>query len=736
MPTRPIQDGSDGTWGDELNAWLDVGHNPDGTVKTEAIPLPPTAIAVEKVDDYTLAPGDNGSRFIFTATATVTVPVIGTLGNGFFCEVLNDSGSTVTIDGTGSTNATLTDGQVASVLEVGGKQQVIIRTTSSIVLISDVETPPVTQLWTPSVLGTDPTFKGLDCTHWWDAQEPSTMTFDATSGKLTKWLDRVASFDMTQTIDTRRPSVQSGEVRFSGILQTMTIKSFTRAPFENWWIFMIFRINWTGSGAGGNGNLLCINGVAPAATAIGRSQPRVEYLRTAQQVQTVWTHTDQRGGDKGSAVVENKTPVSIAGSDVWHTMLARRVPTGAYISIDGATETFVAGAGSMPRLPSDSEPTGFLGDNSASNNLVWGLDSLIIGQKDLTATERQKMHAWGLHRKGAQSQLPGGNPYLVNPPVVDSPAEIHQATHDSYSTGVYLGNISWDQSTRGGALNLTGFTETFSDHFTDVATTITDGCAGAGPWYAPGNRADTSAARFASPVQAPLDTFSQYDATTLQIHLQFSNTGFAGAHWYSGHIQTVNTWGNGFSQACPVGGACYFESRMAFHNTNGWPAFWTYTPYSGQDTTKSLLENDIMECYGSGVTSPKQLHTSLHRHPALRPQQGNQPTGTSGVPGASKAPSNVVTMTVSPWNVPTLFDGTGTPPGVCAPGTFHTYGMMIDATWITMYFDGLVVSRYPTFSEALGEQYLLVSLQAQDTADAPVVETFLWVDYVKVYEKP
>lgn len=31
MPTRPSQGGSSGTWGSELNAWLDVGHNSDGS---------------------------------------------------------------------------------------------------------------------------------------------------------------------------------------------------------------------------------------------------------------------------------------------------------------------------------------------------------------------------------------------------------------------------------------------------------------------------------------------------------------------------------------------------------------------------------------------------------------------------------------------------------------------------------------------------------------------------------
>lgn len=53
------------------------------------------------------------------------MPTVGTLGNGFECEVVNDSGGTVTIDGPGSTNVSLADSEIACILEVNSKQRVV-----------------------------------------------------------------------------------------------------------------------------------------------------------------------------------------------------------------------------------------------------------------------------------------------------------------------------------------------------------------------------------------------------------------------------------------------------------------------------------------------------------------------------------------------------------------------------------------------------------------------------------
>ncbi|MDB5225382.1 MAG: hypothetical protein JWL87_334 [Candidatus Adlerbacteria bacterium] len=117
MARLPTPGSDEGTWGDTLNEFLSVGHDAAGL---NAGPLSENV----KSADYTLAPADSGKRFVAAAALTITVPTVGTLGNGFECEVVNDSGGSVTLNGPGSTNVTLTDGEIATILEVNGKQRV------------------------------------------------------------------------------------------------------------------------------------------------------------------------------------------------------------------------------------------------------------------------------------------------------------------------------------------------------------------------------------------------------------------------------------------------------------------------------------------------------------------------------------------------------------------------------------------------------------------------------------
>jgi hypothetical protein len=212
-----------------------------------------------------------------------------------------------------------------------------------------------------------------------------------------------------------------------------------------------------------------------------------------------------------------------------------------------------------------------------------------------------------------------------------------------------------------------------------------------------------------------------------------------GSLYATGHIQTVDSWRNGFSQAVPSGGSSYFEARLAFNAVGvdrlgnivnpapSNPAFWLYTILDARDSAATKAEIDIMECYGDNATSAKGLHIAGHDHGAYRPQPGNF---GSGVGAVSHTPSKIVDVTQSPFNATTtLFDGLGD--GL--PGTFHTYGAMIDATWITYYFDGVVVSRFPTFKEALTPLYILVSLQSQDLTSPANCQTYMWVDYVDAW---
>src|SRR5579863_2247428 len=93
----PTVGADSGNWGTILNSFLGVGHTAAGINQG---PLVETTIS----SNYTLAATDNGTRIVVTSAVTITVPTVGTLQNGFECELVNDSGGTVTIDGPGATN--------------------------------------------------------------------------------------------------------------------------------------------------------------------------------------------------------------------------------------------------------------------------------------------------------------------------------------------------------------------------------------------------------------------------------------------------------------------------------------------------------------------------------------------------------------------------------------------------------------------------------------------------------
>ena len=118
MTRLPVSGDDSGAWGDILNAFLQVGHAADGT-NIGAF------VETTKSSNYTLVAADNGKRLVATAAITITVPTVGTLGNGFEVEIVNDSGDTVTIDGPGATNVSMADGDIACILEVNSKQRVV-----------------------------------------------------------------------------------------------------------------------------------------------------------------------------------------------------------------------------------------------------------------------------------------------------------------------------------------------------------------------------------------------------------------------------------------------------------------------------------------------------------------------------------------------------------------------------------------------------------------------------------
>ncbi len=118
MARRPTVGADVGTWGTVLNDYLNIGHDSEGNNIGKIVEL-------VKSSNYTLGAGDAGIRIVATSALTLSVPAAVFLGNGFECEVINDSSGSVTIDGTGGTNVTLAAGEVACLIIANSKTRVV-----------------------------------------------------------------------------------------------------------------------------------------------------------------------------------------------------------------------------------------------------------------------------------------------------------------------------------------------------------------------------------------------------------------------------------------------------------------------------------------------------------------------------------------------------------------------------------------------------------------------------------
>ena len=258
---------------------------------------------------------------------------------------------------------------------------------------------------------------------------------------------------------------------------------------------------------------------------------------------------------------------------------------------------------------------------------------------------------------------------------------------------------AWDDSHKGEPLSLTGYTRTFNDDFNSLST-ITDGRFGAGPWYAPA-RPDTSLAHFLSPLETPV-TFSIDAPGVLTITMQN-----VGGSWYSGHMQTVNNLGTGFSQRYG-----YFEANMAFQKAVSWPAFWLYTPNPYEGPDESRAEIDVIEAYGDNDYDG--YHMAIHRYST------NSNVARGNYSGLA-SPTNTA---IWGWN--DMFSG-----------AFHRYGCLVTPKWIVIYLDRREVSRFPTFPDAARPLFMRLTLAMQDAFVAQATSpTHLWVDYVRAYALP
>lgn len=630
---------------------------------------------VEKSENYEVQVSDNRVRLVATAAMVFAVPNPGELGDGFQCVIVNDSGSGITLVGQGE-DVSLDDGDVATVMEVNGKQRVFKLPTT---LISGAAAT-----WSPSMLGPE-------LVRWWDADDVVTLALNPTTNGVISWTEKGYYQDIaTQGVEANRPILQSGEVRFSNGAHTLATPTVTRAYIEHTWFYCLFRINWTASVGATSGCLFAVNGNGGG----DQRQPRMGYTASTQEVFCGWRNL-------GS---QNEVSLDAAGDDVWHSFLARRAPEGVYASIDGGAETFLS---CNPAMPSNSGLNGIIGD--AANDLDFGLDQVILGQGQISAANIDRLHGWGMWKRGVQANLPALHAYADDAP---TPVEPYVEPPDGESDPTMdWPSIDWDETNRGDALDLSGLTLDFEEDFDDELG-ITDAVTGAGPLYAPG-RPDTSLAKFRTP-SGPNSTPDAYSAAAsiLTITMQ-KPVGLT--NWFSGHMQTVNTFGEGLTWNYG-----YFECKMACEGPVAWPAFWLYTQNRHKSTSATTAELDVVEVYG---TDPNHHHMTVHRHRAERIQPGHLSYG-----GVLARRGDISRMddggaNAAIWGITDFFDD-----------EFHTYGIMVTPDFIITYLDGFELGRIETYTEAHLPKFMLVTLAMEDAFITQAVSpTTLRVDYLRAY---
>lgn len=245
-------------------------------------------------------------------------------------------------------------------------------------------------------------------------------------------------------------------------------------------------------------------------------------------------------------------------------------------------------------------------------------------------------------------------------------------------------------------LDLTGYYVTFNEEFDDLSVSAW-GPAGPGgtrwiahtPWYG-----DFGDARFTNP--KPGFPFT-IEKGVLRIEARQE-----GGRWCSGLLSAVDPNGNGFTQQFG-----YFECRAKFPKGPGtWPAFWLMGSKSlkgipGNTGPRVNPEVDVVEHYGHW---PWRFHYALHQW------------GLGGAKSKHDEERFVVFGTED---------------------DFHTYGVLIDAHDIVLYFDGVELRREPTPECVKTPLFPLVNLALGPgwPTDKTPNPSYLLVDYVKVWQK-
>jgi beta-glucanase (GH16 family) len=164
--------------------------------------------------------------------------------------------------------------------------------------------------------------------------------------------------------------------------------------------------------------------------------------------------------------------------------------------------------------------------------------------------------------------------------------------------------------------------------------------------------------------------------------------------WHSGLLSSVDRNGNGFAQQYG-----YFEMRAKMPAGDGvWPAFWLL----GRSRNTTAAEVDIMEHYGH---DPAAYESTIHVWNLKSPDKSRV--------ASSRIPIPYGTLSRE----------------------FHTFGVSVDPSTITFYFDRREVWSAKTMPEHQQPMYLLVDLAVGGgwpIGNMPS-PSFMYVDYVRAW---
>ncbi len=147
--------------------------------------------------------------------------------------------------------------------------------------------------------------------------------------------------------------------------------------------------------------------------------------------------------------------------------------------------------------------------------------------------------------------------------------------------------------------------------------------------------------------------------------------------WYSGHLQTVNVYGQGFAQRYG-----YFEAELRLPMAwMAWPAFWLKHRDKWTDPAAVNVELDVLEHYG--LFLPARLHSTIHHDAHGADRQMNETVTTTSVNLTQR----------------------------------HRYGVLLDRDWITVYFDRRAIARHPMHDDFRQELYPCLTLSIDGRAE-------------------